>query len=431
MRLMDENDDKVEESQTRPTPLLNVRRFKDPIHDFIPFSYEVCAIIDTRKEKPFLFEIVANKRNGLDVDKFDYIARDTHAIDMKVNLSLTRLIHSARVIKDEICYHIKDANQIYELCHTRFSLHKRVYSHKTAKAIEYMLIDALLAAEPHMKFARDIFDPKRYLHLTDDIRIRIEASESPELQSARDILNRIHRRDLYRMVDWKVFPWAFQHDCREIFTPEKIVRAAQAEERMPQVKDEAQYRALIEELNPEHVIVDISMMHYGMKDKNPLDTVSFYSKHKPDNSGKAHPHDVSLLMPAEFGELLLRIYTKEKRFARIVRDAYNLILHDVLTEQGKNDDPLADDDVLTPPHEEERPSTPPRKKGPIARVQSASGCLISDRTPLSQNNFTEVPQYHGAQNTSPSSRTKYKGSGLKRAREDGSRSPPTKKKARP
>ena len=80
--------------------------------------------------------------------RFDYIARDTHAIDMKVNLSLTRyacssiilnvsrliqdrLIHSARVINDEICYHIKDANQIYELCHTRFSLHKRVYSHKT------------------------------------------------------------------------------------------------------------------------------------------------------------------------------------------------------------------------------------------------------------------------------------------------------------
>ena len=42
-----------------------------------------------------------------------------------------------------------------------------------------MIIDALLAAEPHMKFARDIFDPKRYLYLTDDIRTRIEASERP------------------------------------------------------------------------------------------------------------------------------------------------------------------------------------------------------------------------------------------------------------
>jgi hypothetical protein len=42
-----------------------------------------------------------------------------------------RLIASARVIDSQICYDHKDANQIYELCHTRFSLHKRIYNHKT------------------------------------------------------------------------------------------------------------------------------------------------------------------------------------------------------------------------------------------------------------------------------------------------------------
>ena len=41
------------------------------------------------------------------------------------------LISSARVIENQICYDIKDANQIYELCYTRFSLHKRIYNHKT------------------------------------------------------------------------------------------------------------------------------------------------------------------------------------------------------------------------------------------------------------------------------------------------------------
>lgn len=170
-----------------------------------------------------------------------------------------------------------------------------------AKAIEYMIVDALLAAEPYLNFARHIFDPKRYLHLTDDIRVRIEASEGPvrslspaiflvahsslpqELKPARDILCRIHKRDLYRMVDWKVFPWAFQYDCRQIFTPERIVRAAQADER----EHAAGERALLDALRPEHVVVDISMMHYGMKDKNPLDTVSFYSKL---NANSESPH---------------------------------------------------------------------------------------------------------------------------------------------
>jgi len=41
-------------------------------------------------EKSFLFEIVANKTNGIDVDKFDYIARDTRAIGDNQNISLTR-----------------------------------------------------------------------------------------------------------------------------------------------------------------------------------------------------------------------------------------------------------------------------------------------------------------------------------------------------
>lgn len=44
---------------------------------------------------------------------------------------MPRLIHSARVIDGQICYDIKDANSVYELCWTRFSLHKRIYNHKT------------------------------------------------------------------------------------------------------------------------------------------------------------------------------------------------------------------------------------------------------------------------------------------------------------
>ena len=81
-------------------------------------------------------------------ERFDYIARDTRAIGDHQNISLTRyepffvaeqtdllqdhsLINSARVIENQICYDSKDANQIYELCYTRFSLHKRIYNHKT------------------------------------------------------------------------------------------------------------------------------------------------------------------------------------------------------------------------------------------------------------------------------------------------------------
>lgn len=101
------------------------------------------------------------------------------------------------MIDNEICYDIKDANQIFELCHTRMSLHKRIYTHKTgkhrvayavrtndtdrraAKAIEYMIVDGLTKAEPVMHIAKRLENPKEYLYLTDHIMTEIEASKDP------------------------------------------------------------------------------------------------------------------------------------------------------------------------------------------------------------------------------------------------------------
>lgn len=46
-----------------------------------------------------------------------------------------------------------------------------------ARAIEYMIVDALLAAEPVMRFADHVTNPERYLHLTDSIIELIQMSD--------------------------------------------------------------------------------------------------------------------------------------------------------------------------------------------------------------------------------------------------------------
>ena len=53
---------------------------------------------------PWLCEIVANGRNGIDVDKFDYLARDAHYCGMKMSVDFARIMQFSRVIGDEIVH---------------------------------------------------------------------------------------------------------------------------------------------------------------------------------------------------------------------------------------------------------------------------------------------------------------------------------------
>lgn len=276
-------------------------------------------------EKSFLFEIVANRRNGIDVDKFDYIARDTKVTsDIASSICTDRLINCARVIEDQICYDIKDANMLFELCHTRYSLHKLIYTHKTARAIEYMLVDALLAAEPTMHFAHDVTNPERYLHLTDGIIELIQISKDPNLDEAQMILNRITSRDLYRTVDYKVFAWEWKGHLCKFFNPGAIVEAAKSHN--PESEEE---QTALEELTTYHVIIDEAVLHYGMGNSNPVDKIRFYSKRKPNECHRAEPGDISSLMPVTFGEVLLRIYTRDVRFFGLIQHGYRIILQDL------------------------------------------------------------------------------------------------------
>lgn len=49
-------------------------------------------------DKRFLFDIVANGRNSIDVDKFDYLARDSYYCNVKISCDLNRLQRLTKVL---------------------------------------------------------------------------------------------------------------------------------------------------------------------------------------------------------------------------------------------------------------------------------------------------------------------------------------------
>jgi deoxynucleoside triphosphate triphosphohydrolase SAMHD1 len=91
---------------------------------------KVCEIIKGSGEiipdkKAWLFDIVSNKRNAIDADKFDYIQRDIHSLGLLRNtFDPFRLIYSCKVVNNRVCYHQKNNDYLSTLFQLRYNLFK-------------------------------------------------------------------------------------------------------------------------------------------------------------------------------------------------------------------------------------------------------------------------------------------------------------------
>uniref|UniRef100_A0A7N8YLA0 Deoxynucleoside triphosphate triphosphohydrolase SAMHD1-like n=1 Tax=Mastacembelus armatus TaxID=205130 RepID=A0A7N8YLA0_9TELE len=107
------------------------------------------------QEKSFLYEIVSNSTNGIDVDKFDYFARDSHHLGIQNNFDHRRFLEFARVCKVDgqkhICSRDKEEWNLIDMFNTRTGLHRRAYQHTVTKIIENMINDAFLKADPFIQ----------------------------------------------------------------------------------------------------------------------------------------------------------------------------------------------------------------------------------------------------------------------------------------
>jgi len=241
-----------------------------------------------------MYEIVANCRNSVDVDKFDYLARDCYNVGNVPQFDTSRLMTFSRVIDNEICYHEKEDYNIYKLFETRYSLFKTVYSHRVGTAIEWMVGDALHLANPFLKLYDLTRDLESYTYLTDCILNKIESSKDPELEESRKIIKRIRKRQLYK------------------FSYEYIVPPGDLTWRDPTPADIISYNNLDVDLKEEDIIVDTHTNNFAMAEKNPLDNISFFAKYDQDTKFHIKGEDISLMIPKYFREKYVRLYCRDR-----------------------------------------------------------------------------------------------------------------------
>ncbi|XP_062597868.1 deoxynucleoside triphosphate triphosphohydrolase SAMHD1-like [Saccostrea cucullata] len=260
-------------------------------------------------KRKFLFEIVSNKRNGIDVDKWDYFARDCRMVGINSNFDHTRCMNYAKVLETEdggfqICFRDKEVRNLYEMFHTRNILQRIACQHRVGNIIDAMITEALFLARDvrlisdkdgkEVTISETVNDMDAYQKLTDNIFQDILWSRNPSLEASRKILEKIQLRDLYKCVGQTLRPIKQKlggKDIKDGFL-----------EILGKMKTG---------LTKKDIVTYSVNMDYGMGDKNPIDNVRFYGKKDPTKPKPIAKNEVSFIIPDTFAEQLIEFYCKK------------------------------------------------------------------------------------------------------------------------
>ena len=173
----------------------------------------ICSLIIPvdGKHDGFIYQIVSNNLNGIDVDKFDYIQRDSYTLGLKYSIDSDRLISHMKVIDNKICFTMKVHYDIVSVFTTRYRLHKQIYSHKTVISVQYMIKDMMVILNKFINIYNSIFDIEKFTdvteeHITTLLKLlyrdkeKYNSAEQSEIDKAYELWIRLNERNLYELV---------------------------------------------------------------------------------------------------------------------------------------------------------------------------------------------------------------------------------------
>ncbi|XP_062106836.1 uncharacterized protein LOC133818136 [Humulus lupulus] len=258
------------------------------------------------REKNFLYDIVANGRNGIDVDKFDYIVRDSRACALGCNFEFQRLMETMRVLDDEICYRAKDYLTVHKLFATRADLYRTVYTHPKVKAMELMVADVLVKANDYLNISSLINEPSEYWKLDDTIIKTIEIAPQQELKESRDLVQRIRRRNLYQF-------------CNEYAVPK---------DKLDNYKNVTAQDIICSQINGGVILREEDLVVCNIKidltrgRHNPFENIHFFQDYESEEKLSIANERISHLLPTSYQDLIVRVYAKKPELVGAISDAF-------------------------------------------------------------------------------------------------------------
>jgi HD superfamily phosphohydrolase len=264
-------------------------------------------IIDPPKNaKGFIYQIVSNNSNSLDVDKFDYITRDMSMIGKKFSFDYKCLITQAVITNNMIAYPKECQFNIYQLFNMRHTMHRQIYNDTDVVSIQLLMSDMMNKINQLLNIVSSITDMDKFCKFTDSFIVQYpefldicsidEKDDNKELKE--EIINlskRLKTNKPYHLI------FAFVLEEAESFTKEDIF------------KDEfSQYL--------DDIVIYTSTVGYVSGNKsNPLDNIYLYEdiKYLNDkvqyigNTIQKNKHGISNLISNKYQEYLTMIYFKK------------------------------------------------------------------------------------------------------------------------
>ncbi len=257
----------------------------------------------TKEDTGFLFQIVSNYLNGLDVDKYDYLIRDSKVLGFNQSFDASRLVDDIVIVNNNICYPEQVIFEIYNMFNLRYNLHKMVYNHKSVISSQLIIIEIMKLIDKDLKLSESIKDLDKFILIGDNTIfdflnfyiLRNEENIPDNIKEALKLLEKINNHETY-------------HYAGSIITKEKLDLNIDT---IFQTFDKKTQQNILDEL----IIFKTKIGLVSGDKQHPLDSIYSYStksmlqKDIPDVK-KINIDEISLLVPKLHQEYITMFYLK-------------------------------------------------------------------------------------------------------------------------
>lgn len=311
-QLLDKELDKTHEDMTRW--IVSDSELKDKLKRIGFDPNEVGKLATGRLHKPkkaFLDQVISS---AVDVDKLDFIVRDTHHTGAEYGyIDIFRLIHALDVLDENLAVDLGALSALESLIIARIESFKSIYFHRVGRAAQIMLAMAMEKANEELGLTR-FKTTEEYLAM-DDYTVWTGLKKC---KKSKDIIRRLERRQMLKCAYERTF---YEKDT---MVSNIFGREAHRKQLQSDIAKEAK-------VETEAVIIDVPTVpsvpyHHSVL----METAEIPVFYKSEGRKiLQHISEISKIIETLRGFInILRVYTDEKNRER-VRNAATEILGDI------------------------------------------------------------------------------------------------------